>query len=97
MANLLHWQPNHGIIASLRLAVYNLLVSKHCPQLRAPVHRYLCLVGKTLLEKLQEDPLSPFVVSWICGGKLPVPVVREACSMLCRAKHEILPTLLCTG
>ena len=45
---------------------------------RTPVYGHAALVGEPLPEKLEENPLRPFVVGGVGGIDLPVPVVAEA-------------------
>jgi hypothetical protein len=47
------------MVAAFTLAINDLFVGKHSAQRRTPVDWHLCLVGKPLLEQLQEDPLRP--------------------------------------
>lgn len=49
----------HWVVPAFTLAVDDLLVGQHSAECWAPVDRHLCLVGQTLLEQLQENPLRP--------------------------------------
>lgn len=49
----------HWVAAAFTLAVNDFFVGQHSAKCRAPVDRDHCLVGQTLLEQLQEDPLRP--------------------------------------
>ncbi len=71
----------YGVRTALALAVDDLLVGKHRPERRAPVHGNIRLVGEPPLEKLEEDPLRPFHIRWIRCVDFPRPVVAEAQSL----------------
>jgi hypothetical protein len=47
------------VVTALALAVNHFLIGKHSAQRGAPVDGHLSLVGQTLFEQLQEDPLRP--------------------------------------
>ena len=63
-----------GGAAALTAAVHDLLVGQDALTGGTPVHRHGGLIGQTLLEQLQEDPLSPLVVSGVGGVHNAVPV-----------------------
>ena len=60
--------------AALADALHHFLVGQHALAAGAPVHGHGCLIGKALLEQLEEDPLGPFVVAGVRGVHHPVPV-----------------------
>ena len=60
--------------AALADALHNFLVGQHALAAGAPVHGHGCLIGKALLEQLEEDPLGPLVVAGVRGVHHPVPV-----------------------
>ena len=63
--------------AALTNAVDNLLVRQNALAGGAPVYAHFLLVGQTLLEQLQENPLSPLVVARVGGIDLTRPVERQ--------------------
>ena len=67
-----------GRAAAFAFAVDDFLVGKTDEILRTPVDRHFFLVCKTLLEKLQKDPLCPFVVVRIGGIYFPRPIERKS-------------------
>ena len=52
--------------ASFTNAVYNFFVCENALTACTPVNSHLGLVSKTLLEELEENPLSPLVVAFVC-------------------------------
>ena len=66
------------MVAALGAAIDHLFVGEHRAEGGAPVHGHLGHVCEALLVELLEDPLRPFVVGWIGGVHLAVPVVGEA-------------------
>ena len=64
--------------AALADAVDYLLVGKHALAGGTPVDVHLFFIGKTLLEKLNKDPLRPLVVVGIGGIDLAAPVKGDA-------------------
>jgi len=72
--------------AAVAVAVFNLFVCKACFAGRAPVDGHFSFVGKAFLEKLEEDPLGPFIVFGIAGGYFARPVVRKAKRFYLRAE-----------
>src|SRR4051812_11450663 len=64
----------HRSSAALALTIDDLLVSKANLILRTPVDKLLVLVGKSVLKKLEEEPLCPLVILWVSRVYLPRPV-----------------------
>ena len=60
--------------AALADALHHFLVGQYTLAAGAPVHGHGCLIGKALLEQLEEDPLGPLVVAGVGGVYHPVPV-----------------------
>ena len=67
-----------GRAAALADALHDLLVCQDALAGGTPVDGHLGLVGQTLFEHLQEDPLGPLVVGRIGGVHLAVPVEAVA-------------------
>ena len=63
--------------AALTDAAYNLFICQYTLAGGAPVHRHFLLIGQTMLEELQENPLGPLVVIGIGGIDFPGPVKGE--------------------
>jgi hypothetical protein len=55
---------HYRVVSTFTLAVNDLLVGQNSAQRRTPVDWHLGLIGQTLLEQLQENPLGPSAVSW---------------------------------
>ena len=64
--------------ATFAFAAFCLLIGEHSLAGRAPVHGRFLAVGKTLLVKLEEHPLRPFVVVFLAGFDLGRPVEHGA-------------------
>ena len=69
---------HHRAAAALAHAVHHFLVGQHAFAGGTPVHGHLFLVGQTMLEQLQEDPLGPLVIVRVCGIDFPGPVEGDA-------------------
>ena len=69
---------DNGAAAALTDAVDDLLVGQNDLAAGAVVDGGLLLVGKALLEQLDEDPLRPLVVLGVGGVDLAVPVKGQA-------------------
>ena len=67
----------HITAAALTLAVDDFLVGQYTFAAGAPVYRRFAFIGQALLEKLQENPLGPFIVFGIRGVNLTGPVEAE--------------------
>src|SRR3989338_5920858 len=67
---LKHLLLDYFAVAALTLAVYHLLVGEHGFILGAPIYRGLFAVDQPRLEKLQEEPLRPLVVSGVARDHL---------------------------
>ncbi len=65
---------DHLCPAALADAVHHFLIGQAHLTGSTPVDGHLALVGQTCLEKLQEDPLGPFVIAGVRGIHLPLPV-----------------------
>ena len=70
---------DNGRAAALAHALNDLFIGKHALAARAPVDRHRGLVGKVMLEHLQENPLRPLVVARVgrVHHAIPVEAVAE--------------------
>ena len=70
--------------AALADAVDDLFVCQHALAARAPVDRHGGLIGQTVLEHLQEDPLCPLIVGRVgrVDRAIPVKAVAEHLELL---------------
>ncbi len=68
-------------LATLALAVDDLLVGEHRLVLGAPVDEGVLAVGKPTFEEAQEQPLGPAVVLLVRGVEPPGPVEAEAVAL----------------
>ncbi len=77
--------------AALTYTVNNLFVGKTDLTGGTPVNRHLRLIRKSLLEKLQENPLRPLIVPGIGGIYLSAPVkgVAKALQLLLKTSHIV--------
>ncbi len=71
--------------ATFAFSIHHLFVGKADLARRTPINIYFGFISETLFQKLQEDPLRPFIVFRIGGVYLPRPVKRNT-------KHFYLPT-----
>ena len=62
------------VIPNFGFAINHFLIGKYCPQVWAPPDWFFVDIGKTSLEELEENPLSPLVVARIGGVNLSLPV-----------------------
>ena len=63
--------------ASFTKASFQILVRQDRLARGAPIHRLVRFISQTLLEKLEEYPLRPFIIIFVRGVYLPVPIVSE--------------------
>ena len=75
---LLHVFPHHGIAAALALAVDDLVVAQHGPQLFAPVDGHINILGISVQIKLFKYPLGPFIELGVACGDHLAPVIIKA-------------------
>ena len=82
---------DNGSSAALANAVYDLFIGEDALAAGAPVNGHLALIGKTLLEKLEEYPLGPLEISGVGGIHTAVPVKAEAqhLKLLCEVGNVI--------
>ena len=72
--------------AALAHAVHDFLIGQNDLAAGAPVDGHGCLVGQTLLEHLQEDPLGPLVVGAVSYTHLTAEIRRSVRSSVCNIR-----------
>ena len=83
---------DNGCAAALAHALDDLFVGQHTLAARAPVDGHRRLVGKVVLEQLEEDPLRPFIILWV--GRVDHAVPVEAVAEHLELTGEVLDVLL---
>ena len=78
--------------AALAHAVDHFLVGQHALAAGTPVHGHGGLVGQTVLEHLQEDPLRPLVIVGVGGVHAAIPV--EAVAQHLQLAGEVFDVVL---
>ena len=85
---------DNGAAAALAHALDDLLVGEHALAARAPVDgHHIALIGKSVLEHLQEYPLRPLIILRVGGIHAAVPV--EAVAEHFELVGEVLDVFLC--
>ncbi|MNZ54508.1 hypothetical protein D3C78_724090 [compost metagenome] len=79
--------------SALTFTINNFFVGKYCTQCLAPVNRYFCYISQAFVVQLDENPLRPFVIIWICSADLAIPVVGE--TQRFDLTTEIIDVLIC--
>ncbi len=77
---------------ALAYAVNDLFICKHALAAGAPVDGHGGLIGKTLLEHLEEYPLRPFIILGVSGihRSVPVKAVAEHLELICEVDDVVL-------
>ena len=81
----------HLAAAALAHTACGLFIGKHALAGGAPVDGHLLLIGQAFFEQLEEDPLRPFVIGWVCRVDLAAPVKgkSEGLQLLLKVRHVI--------
>ena len=82
---------DNGRAAALAHTFNDLFIGKHALAARAPVDRHRGLVGKVMLEHLQENPLRPLVVARV--GRVHHAIQVEAVAEHLELAGEVLDVL----
>ena len=89
---LAFYLPDHLRAAAFAHAVHHFLIGKPHLTGSTPVDRHLRFIGKSLLKKLQKDPLGPVIIARICGIDLSVPVkgITQRMKLVLKTPHIVL-------
>ena len=81
----------HLAAAALAHTACGLFIGKHALAGGAPVDGHLLLIGQAFFEQLEENPLRPFVIGWVCRVDLAAPVKRksEGLQLLLKVRHIV--------